>query len=552
MVIVSTHGVALFALAAVSLLSLHVHAAPQPASDPKPEPEANAFSVNLRAPSASEEALVPVYATGSLTGSFAYCTHTASAHDDCYNASVYDELSTFVFSNLPANAFVNGDKPLVSGEGGRAAPVLGVLEYDAEKRSGSFVVRYMCGAPAETEANAVLADGRNDTSMIMLHIPLIDKALDVTWVKQCGSGKMQYADFGFIGAGGAVVPLNGDGTHGVEKEVGLEFGPNQLSTELMLTLRPPASSLAYAAPVVTSSDPDRVNFSVRGARAEGSLDTRTPEDAAASISILYECKESSSVDFAATIAIPPWRSFSASWTKDCGGRVPKSLLIGFDTEFDVFQDGELDTRYNATGVGSKAAIATASTTPGPGQVRLFDETTHATVFYLSNSDASAALDIQSVTLSVTPSNLMSAEIETPTIKPLIGDGYLAATGGSIPKKGAMRLDLRFYCRRSGNVIVLVTLATLLHDNIEFSFVKHCVQGQMHHRSGVTAGSLLGAIFVACVATACIVAIVLCRKRRRDALLSAPQPGLAVPRTNKSQAGGQKGPYSLVDDDELEY
>jgi hypothetical protein len=501
-----------------------------------------------------------VYASGELTGLFATCIAPATSPSSCYTASPYQERATFVFrrpraSERNSSVVSTHLKPIATATGGRAAPQVADYSYDETTGDGRFDVMYVCASPQDSEADAVHAEGRNDSSVIRLRVPLatnVSASVELMWIKVCGSGKMPFADIGYVDADNRMVLFNGDGTHGDAKEVGLEFGPNQPTTSLALRLREPAVILSYHAAHVTSSVPEKVGFSVRGSRTKGTLNRATPEGDEAKVSIIYNCNSAGTAEFSASFAIPPWRNLTASWTKDCGGGLPKSLLIGMDTKFDVFQDSELDPRFNATGIGAEAAIASAAASPGPSQVALLDESKHSVLFFLSNIDASSELHFQSVSLSISPPKVMFSEIETPSLPPLIGNGYLSPTGGIIPRKGALRLDLRFYCREAGSVIVMVTLAMLLYDNVEFSFVKHCAEGHVHHRSAATAGSVLGAMLVACVATACMVCIVMIGKRRRDALLSHTQPRTGSPTSRNDKPNTRKGAYRLVDDDELEY
>jgi hypothetical protein len=255
--------------------------------------------------------------------------------------------------------------------------------------------------------------------------------------------------------------------------------------------------------------------------------------------IQYDCKEAIRAEFTISVGVPPWKNLTASWVKDCGGHLPRSLLIGTSVSapFDVLQDGELTPAYNITD-------QTTALEARLNKVKFFDMVTHSAQFYISNIDEASEIHIQSVTLTLTPSDTMTAVLENPRMAPVVGTGYIGKSGATLGRKEMKRLRIRFYCRKSGTVLVLVTLATLLFENAEFGFIKECASGSVHRRHALTAGSLMSGILLASILTGVLAACYIVRKRRR----SGQDSSVTAPGSRDA-----KGKYTLVDqDDRLEY
>lgn len=250
-------------------------------------------------------------------------------------------------------------------------------------------------------------------------------------------------------------------------------------------------------------------------------------------------------EFSVSVAIPPWDNLTATWTKDCGGHVPRSLLIGtsVSSNFDVLQDGELNPAYNIT---DKTSVLGARLT----KKKIVDVGSHSSIFYISNIDESSEIHIQSVTLTLAPSDMMIAVLENPRMAPVIGTGYIGKGGATLGRKETKRLQIHFYCRKGGSVVVLVTLATLLFQNVEFGFIKECIPGVSHQRHALTAGSLMSGLFTAFIFASVLACCFVIRKRRKDAQQDAvPAAAVSTPSSRKV-----RGKYTLVDadDDGLEY
>jgi hypothetical protein len=490
-----------------------------------------ALNMSLLAPGGMATAVLE---RGKAVGDFAACTEATSG--TCWSEDVFDDRAHFdlrfdpeAVSNAELTELLTGLggdhlAPRVRSSTGRANPSVPEVKIDAASASGTITVKYRCAG----------GGAGNETSFLTMHVPLsVSSSVNISWTKVCGSGPMEHLKFGYLDHNRKSVLFNGDGTHGDEKEVGLEVSPHDLSTILTLQLEAPVYALDFHAPFVTSSRPDDVQHFVRGARSDGTMLSIVPPEVT-EVSIMYECKASVSAEFSVTIGIPPWKNLTASWTKDCGGRVPKSLLVGttISSSFDVLQSGELSQSFNVSGLASAYEARRRN-------VYFYDEDAHAALFYLTNADDTSNIRIQSVTVTMMPSGLMSTEIENPTLQPLIGDGYLSRSGATLGRHEAKRLALHFYCRSAGDVVVLVTLATLLYQNVEFGFVKACKEGKVYHHSALTAGSFMTAIFLAFLATAAMGCCYFVRRKRHEATLLKS----ATRKTGR-------GRYELVDDSEL--
>lgn len=490
---------------------------------------------------------VAAYERGKMVGKFAACGKADKSDMEtiCDVAPEYADRNTVqlkfdtavlngsVLMDLLNNFHVGRMVPVASSEGGRAHPVVvNGWKIDDETATVTMVVKYGCHFPAEDDT------AKNSSSLVKLHLPLsVSRFVQLSWVKKCGSGHFEHLDFGYLNHEKKTVLFHHDGTHGERKEVGLEVSPHDLSTVLTLALRDGVGALDFQAPYVTSSKPDLVKFSVRGALNQGTL-SLTPSEPA-EVSIMYECKAAVTADFDVTIGIPPWTNLTASWTKDCGGQIAKSLLIGtgIAQSFDVLHDGELAPMYNVSGIIGSPNIMR------PAGVKEVDSNTHQGIYYVTNVDETSPIHIQSVTVTTDPSSILSVAIEKPSIQPVIGDGYITKEGGILRRKEAQRLSLQYYCRATGSVVVLVTLSTLLYQNVEFGFVKDCVEGRVFHQSALTAGSLMTALFLAAILTAVLSCCYVVQRRKREAALLDAAVG---------KGGRRKGTYTLVDDAGLDF
>lgn len=470
------------------------------------------FSVYLTSWSEGQPTDFLVFSNGSVTSAFETCTPNNESDPTlaCFQVDAFEDRTLFSFDfkrSHPNGSAITLDEPLqqpvITSTEGRAHPKILDYRHELDASKGGFAISYMCSPPTDP-------DSRNEEVQMSLSWTMPNgDTIQAKWRKVCGGGRLEDIVFGYRDHRNAIVPFNGDGTHGADRDVGLEVSPHDKSTVFAIQLGGRVRSLDFMAPHVTSSKPEDAGFTVRGARTNTTLSVADGDTS--EISVMYDCKTTVRADFQITIGIPPWNNLTASWTKDCGGNIPRSLIVGFGGPgaYDVMQDGEIETAYNLT---ESTTVDEARST----NKRMFEHQTHSAVFYLENIDETSDIHIQSVTVTLSPTDNLVVNVRSPSMKPLIGAGYVGRGGATLARQESRRLEIEFFCKKPGYTVVLVTLATVMFQNVEFGFVKECVAGHVHHRSALTAGSLLGAILFACVTTSALVACYVVRRRRRVA------------------------------------
>jgi hypothetical protein len=219
---------------------------------------------------------IPAVVNGSVMAMFSNCSSpgTGKAEEEtsrCLVASPYADRLTFRLNFLQneslARENIRDHAPRVSADGGRANPVATAVDVDRNEPFAVFAVKYMCEAPSDA------ASAPNASSTITMTVELgPTRVVDLVWTKVCGSGHFDPVLFGYRNHESQVILFNDDGTHGKDKDVGLEVGPHDLTTVLSLTLKPSsAGSLDFLAPYVTSSDPEKAAFVVRSALMGGTV-----------------------------------------------------------------------------------------------------------------------------------------------------------------------------------------------------------------------------------------------------------------------------------------
>jgi hypothetical protein len=223
---------------------------------------------------------------GSVVGQFANCSALEIEGSKCFMSSLYEDRVTFRIQFL-GNATlgrvqIHSHVPVVSVTGGRAKPVITALDVDRNAPFALFTVKYMCSAPEDASSPA------NSSSAIKLTMEFApEKTIDLVWGKLCGSGTFEPVLFGYRNHEDNTVLFNGDGTHGEGKDVGLEVSPHDLTTVLSLALKPGTESLDFLSPHVTSSDPLKVAFVVRGSLKGGTIWGRDAEASEISIMVSW-------------------------------------------------------------------------------------------------------------------------------------------------------------------------------------------------------------------------------------------------------------------------
>lgn len=426
-----------------------------------------------------------IFEDGALTGVFNGSVNSSSLTDlkdaddeQWYKESPYLDRIAFQFRYTPDSTDYAFSKPTVyTSDDSGISPEVHDYRTDSVNGVGTFTILYKCKPNGQ------------DKSRISLHMPVTsEKSVDMAWIKECGHGRHEHVEFGYTTYDHNVALFNPDGTYGTEEKKILEIGPLDLSTELTMKLTPPAQNLDFLDPHV-QSDSESVSVYLRGTISKGSLSS----DETTKFSVLYECKAATRAQVTFSVAIPPWDNVTTTWRKDCGGNSAQSLLIGTTTSgsFDVMLDGELDAKYNVSDTTTMDSVNDA--------VKIIPETTNSAHFYLTNSDETSDIHIQTISTTMSDPNIVSAYVKLPMLK---ASSYLSSTGGTLARKETKSLQLHFICKNAGKSLVLVTLPTLRYKNVEFGFIKKCTEPKALHHSGFlsTAGSILGVLLLLCIGT----------------------------------------------------
>lgn len=423
--------------------------------------------------------LVTLFENGAFVGPFAEApTSTnidaisSSETERWYLDNAYNDRISFKLDYTPDSTDYKISEPTiaVTSDSG-IKPQVQDFQNDPENGDGSFTVVYRC-----------LADGPEE-SYISLHLPVTGShSVDTAWKKVCGRGRYEHVEFGFISHNMETVLFNKDGTYGTEEQKALEVGPLDTSTELSMKLVSPAYTLDFGDPYV-ASDSSYVSANLRNTVAGGTVNS----DTATKFSVVYECHATETANIMFSVAIPPWDNITVSWRKDCGGRHSQSLLIGTNGPgtVDVIHDGELNSEYNITDASYIGDVQ--------GSVKEIPGNVDYKRFYITNSDDTSEIQIQTPSMTMSDPGVVTTLVETPMVA---SSSYISATGATIERKTTKSLYLHFICKKEGMSLILVTLPVLRYKNIEFGFLKQCFAPKVHRQSGFlqTAGSLMAAIF----------------------------------------------------------
>ena len=443
----------------------------------------SAFKLNLLVEMTVNFKLNPIFEDGVLTGVFNGSVNSSSLTDlkeaddeTWYKESPYLDRIAFQFRYTPdSNDYVFSKPTVYTTDESGISPEVHDYRTDSTNGMGTFTILYKC------------KPGAQEKSRISLHMPVTsEKSVDMAWIKECGHGRHEHVEFGYTTYDHNIALFNPDGTYGTEEKKILEIGPLDLSTELTMKLTPPAQNLNFLDPHV-QSDSESVSVYLRGTISKGSLSS----DETTKFSVLYDCKAATRAQITFSVAIPPWDNITTTWRKDCGGNSAQSLLIGTTApgSFDVMLDGELDAKYNVSDTTTMGSVRDS--------VNIIPVTVNSERFYLTNSDETSDIHIQTISTTMSDPNIVSVYVKLPLLQ---GSSYLSSTGGTLARRETKSLQLHFICKNAGKSLVLVTLPTLRYKNVEFGFIKECIEPKALHHSGFlsTAGSILGVLLLLCI------------------------------------------------------
>ncbi|KAJ8903015.1 hypothetical protein NDN08_006331 [Rhodosorus marinus] len=159
---------------------------------------------------------------------------------------------------------------------------------------------------------------------------------------------------------------------------------------------------------------------------------------------------------------PPKDSSTPTKTGTTPERVLKALEVGTTYEGkEVFSDGRPMEAFS---------ISFDSRLKSADHHYRIDLNTTETEFFLHNPrESSTAHRIDRVSVTVADRTITLVKVT----QPYIARRYLSEAGGLIGPGESFRVQLHFICKMAGESSVLITLATLYGDNVEFGFVKEC-------------------------------------------------------------------------------
>lgn len=445
-----------------------------------------------------------IFENGNLTGTFAKSPLKSSlseldgANDDeWFNESVYSDRLSLRFTFDPDSEEYKISKPMISVAVPSAIdPIIKTFRIEQTNDMGFITILYQCNP------------GAGEKARIGMTMQITEKyKFDASWTKSCGKGRFEKLEFGFIAHDESISYFNEDGTYGKEEQKPLEVGPTDTSTALSMKLVPPAHTLDFMDPVL-SSDSEDVVVSLRGTVAKGTLQSDTDTK----FSILYECKATTKAKISFTVGIPPWENVTATWRKDCGGSRSQALLIGTSgvDSYEVMQDGELSSRYNVT-ESTQLDDVTGSIEEIPGDA-------DSKRFYLTNSDLTSDVQIQTISTTMSNPDVLTTLVKTPSFT---SGSFIPARGDTLQREETKSLYLHFICKQAGKSLVLITLPVLRYKNIEFGFIKECFEPKIYHHSGFlqTAGSIMGSLIALFVLAG--IGSLICMRRRAGGAKYSP-------------------------------
>lgn len=379
--------------------------------------------------------------------------------DTCDIAGVYADRTVFQFEFDAIGANSSVGKPVVKSERpGRIKPEVVLFTKDNEDESGGFTVRYSCKNKAKAK--------------IWLVMKVTDfKNVTISWQKTCGDGVNKYISISSSNLRTSETTENPSSS----ALLPLEAGPMQRMTTVNMRTMFPQTSIEFKAPYVVSENKN-ISVSLRSTLKGNTLGISNT-----TITVIYVCKTFASGKISLTVAVPPWKNVTLSWTKNCGGQHPKQITITTGNE------AVLDAR----GVGSKFNVTAKTMDSSVEDPSIFhvDATQSSLEFSLKNTGVDD-LHVEGLTMTVSTPDVLAAR--TSKRWGFFREKYFDQEDTVILKPNEpINLRVRLICLSRGTVSVLVTLPLARYKKVEFGFVKDCTRPHVFRHSGFlrTAGSL---------------------------------------------------------------
>lgn len=396
-----------------------------------------------------------VYVKGRFVKPWSTCrdeTQVGSVDSNCLVDSEYNDRLVFSFSFSQKENWTF-EAPTMEDRQNVGDATVENFALDTNKERGSFTVKYNC-------RKEDLGDEKKRMFM-MMKIPVMKNyTMKLLWAKMCRGGKNDNIRYGYIM--GDKSETMGDGGKR------LEVSPLDMTTTLYFELEPGGYLQGFGKPTM-ESDSDRVIVSVRGVSLGGILSSEKQTR----INAIYECKGHAKAKITLKLPVPPFDDLVVEWIKDCGGGLPKGLMIGTKPGAkDVIEHGR-----------AHEAFESQEYTPGAVYKRELNRSSLKVVspdimnieFYFKNEnmDTISPLHFDQVISTVSESKVLRVQPSQ------LSGSYFSSEGGLLRPGESKTLDLRMVCLKAGSSIVTVTLPLLKYRNMEFSFIKMCVAPKEH-------------------------------------------------------------------------
>ncbi len=285
----------------------------------------------------------------------------------CRADGKYSDRISFRFKFDPGNNSSAIKIPDVSVQDGSGLhPRVKDFHIEKPDGTGSFTVVYNC-----TKANV--------TALVSVSVGVTaSDTAKVSWQKTCGGGFNKY------------LIMTAEGlTSGVSPQ---EAAPMKSKTAVQLKVQYPQTSLDFETPLVVSKNPD-IGVDLRTTVQKGMLTVK-----ATTFSVLYTCHKKTRGQITLTVPIPPWKSATLTWTKDCGGTHPRNLRIELGQE----------TVVDANGVRPKFNVSEKTTTRDAVKAQIYELSVskNSLDFLITNADTSE-LHIQGAATTISNPNTLA-------------------------------------------------------------------------------------------------------------------------------------------------
>lgn len=376
-----------------------------------------------------------------------------------HKLGIYHErlVFEFLYSNPSIHKF---KRPTLSSIGGRAQPVIADYFHDADEKSGEISIRHACA-----QGNSI------SSSQINFQMDIGGGVIvEMSWDKECGTGKNEALDYGWIaGTGDTRRPMSFK-TRSPDNEIPV-FRPRALNTRIYLLMNEGSQwfeDIDLKSQAVETNG-DAVELTLRGGGNGGWI-----ERSDVLLDVLYECHGRGVSIVSALMRVPPFDPVFMQWKKDCGGGPAAGVDVGTNPGAwghtvvpNVVKSGFAVDGYRGMVNGTKADRKSA-----------FKKTV------IRHPRRSATRRFW----------LWAGEEEIGEVSAHTENNRIASAGGRlVGGTGVLqRIEIWTKCRRKGRTGVRVVVSVRDRDAIEWWFGESCGRNRMRNKGGpgVTAGAVV--------------------------------------------------------------